>query len=197
MKTTRNQMRTILENVNNPDMISFTSRTPVDMNQYLDYWITDENGKKHKNPNPTPNPFFETGIQNLSTKFKIITGFDYVKSVNRRLEKEGKEGNFVGGFKNEERETWFDVISKGLVTDKKTHTKYYLRYQYCKDSVIGKPEYSFNGDPIEKRLFESYMKQSKNFYDNQNLENPLMFQVCDLNNILSISMGKEVYELVD
>jgi hypothetical protein len=193
MNVTRNQMRVILSGVNNPDMISFISNVPIDMNQYLDYWITDENGKKHKNPNPTPNPYFEMGIKKLTRKYKIITGFDYIKSVNRRLEKEGKTPDFVGS----DREVWFDIISKGLVTDKKTHTKYYLRYQYCKDSVIGEPEYNFNGDVIEKRLFESYMKQSGNFYDNQNLDNPLMFQVCDLNNITDISMGNEHYHLVD
>ena len=193
MNVTRERMRVILSGVNNPDMISFTSNVPVDMNQYLDYWITDENGKKHKNPNPTPNPYFEMGIKKLTRKYKIITGFDYVKSVNRRLEKEGKTPDFVGG----EREVWFDIISKGLVTDKKTRSKYYLRYQYCENSTIGEPEYSFNGDVIEKMLFESYMKQSGNFYDNQNLDNPLMFQVCDLNNITDISMGNEHYHLVD
>jgi len=205
MEITRNEMRIILGNVNNPDMISFISLTPVDMNQYLDYWVIDGDGKKRKNPNPTPNPYFEMGIKNLSRKYKIVTGFDYEKSINRRLEKEEKEPNFVGGYKPtidengevKQREVWFDMISKGLVTDKKTHTKYYLRYQYCKDSVIGEPEYIFNGDVIEKMLFESYMKKSNNFYDNQGLDNPLMFQVCDLNNIISISMGKEVYELID
>jgi hypothetical protein len=191
---TRNEMREILSNVNNPDMISFESKTPEKMNQYLDYWLIGENGKKTKNPNPTPNPFFESGIINHSKKFKIITGFDYENSVNSRLKREGKEQNFVSG---EGREVWFDMISKGLVTDKKTHQKFYLRYQFLKDSIIS-TEYLYNGNPILKQLFESYLtKKSENSYSNQGLDDTLNFQVCDLNNIVEISMGGEKYQLVD
>jgi len=203
---TRTEMKDILSNVNNPDMISFVSNTPEKMNQYLDYWLIGENGKKSKNPNPTVNPYFEGGVTILSKKFKIVIGFDYEKSINRRLEKEGKEGNFVSGFKPtvdeetgevKQREVWFDMISKGLVTDKKTHSKYYLRYQYLKDSIT-QSEYLYNGNPILKQLFESYLtKKSENSYSNQGLDDTLNFQVCDLNNILEISMGKEKYVLVD
>jgi hypothetical protein len=217
IQITRTQMRNILSNVNNPDMISFVSMTPEKMNQYLDYWLVDENGKKKKNPNPTPNPYFESGIVNHSKKYKIITGFDYENSVNNRLKREGKEPDFVGGYKPElmwnedgtpmldengvqktkQREVWFDMISKGLVTDKKTRSKFYLRYQYLKDSIIS-TEYLFNGDPIMKQLFESYLtKKSENSYSNQGLDDTLNFQVCDLNNITEISMGGEKYELID
>ena len=203
---TRSNLRTILQGVNNPDFISFVSKTPEKMNGFLDYWLIGENGKKTKNPNPTPNPFFEDGIFNLSRKYKIVTGFDYEKSINRRLEKEGKEGNFEGGYKptvNEEtgevtqREVWFDVLSKGLVTDKKTHSKFYLRYQFLKDSTIGQPEYLYNGNPIEKQMFESFLTKKSESYQNQGLDDTLNFQVCDLNNILFLSMGGEVYELID
>lgn len=217
MEITRTELRTILSEVNNPTWIGFTSRTPEDMKKFLDYWIMVGEQKK-KNPNPTPNPYFENGIWKVSKKYKINTGFDYIKSVNRRLEKEGKEPDFVGGFKNQiplkdvngkvvkdeegnpimvDREPWFDVISKGLVTDKKTHTKFYVRYQYLKDSVIGTPEYFYNGNPILKEMFESYLSQSENFYDNQGLDNPLMFQVCDLRHIERMSINEEQYELVD
>jgi len=202
---TRVQMKDILSNVNNPDMISFISKTPEKMNQYLDYWLIGENGKKTKNPNPTPNPYFESGIMNLSKKYKIVTGFDYENSVNNRLKREGKEQNFVSGYKPtvdengevKQREVWFDMISKGLVTDKKTHQKFYLRYQFLKDSTVT-TEYLYNGNPILKQLFESYMtKKSENSYSNQGLDDTLNFQVCDLNNILEISMGGEKYELTD
>jgi len=191
---TRSNLRTILSEVNNPDFISFVSHTSEKMNGFLDYWLVGENGKKTKNPNPTPNPFFTDGIFNLSRKYKIVTGFDYEKSINRRLEKEGKESNFVSG---EGREVWFEVISKGLVTDKKTRSKFYLRYQYLKDSTIGKPEYLYNGNPIEKQMFESFLTKKSEGYMNQGLDDTLNFQVCDLNNILFLSMGGEVYELID
>jgi len=206
---TRSEMKDILSRVNNPDMISFVSFVPEKMNQYLNYWIIDEEGKKKKNPNPIPNPFINTGIRNLSRKYQIVIGFDYVKSINRRLEKEGKEPNFVGGYKPRydkegkelpKREVWFDIISKGLVTDKKTHSKFYLRYQYKEgESTIGKPQYFCGDDPIEKQLFESYLVQKDydSQYDNQGLDDYLPFQVCDLNNILYISMGGVHYRLID
>jgi hypothetical protein len=168
--------------------------------------LTGDNGKKTKNTNPTPNPFFEGGVYNLSRKYKIVTGFDYEKSINRRLEKEGKEGNFEGGYKPtidevtgevKQREVWFDILSKGLVTDKKTRSKFYLRYQFLKDSTIGQPEYFHNGNPIEKQMFESFLTKKSEGYQNQGLDDTLNFQVCDLNNILFLSMGGEVYELID
>jgi hypothetical protein len=180
----------ILSNVDNPTMTSFRSKVPVQMNQYLDYWVIDENGKKRKNPNPTRNPFYDEGIINHSRKYKIVTGFDYEKSVNRRLDNEGKESDF------ESQENWFEVVSKGLVTDKKTHSKLYFRYQYQDDSII-EQEYLFQNDLIGRELFEQYQKEKSN-YENQGLDNPLKFQVCNLDNILEISIGgtKYVRELV-
>ncbi len=180
----------ILSNVDNPTMTSFRSKVPVQMNQYLDYWIINEEGKKKKNPNPTRNPYYDEGIINHSRKYKIVTGFDYEKSVNRRLDNEGKESDF------ESQENWFEVVSKGLVTDKKTHSKLYFRYQYQDDSII-EQEYLFQNDLIGRELFEQYQKEKSN-YENQGLDNPLKFQVCNLDNILEISIGgtKYVRELV-
>jgi hypothetical protein len=191
---TRSEMREILSRVNNPDMISFISLVPEDMKQYLDYWIIGEDGKKKKNPNPTPNPYYETGVMKLTRKYKIVTGFDYENSVNNRLKKEEKEPDFKSG-----KPVWFDMISKGLVTDRKTHTKYYLRYQYQNDSVISKPEFFFENDTIGKQLFESFLVQKDydNQYKNQNLDDTLNFQVCNLDNILYMSMGGVHYHLVD
>lgn len=185
---TRVELKNILSQKNFPDMTSFISNTKVDMKKFLDYWIETENGKK-KNPNPIPNLFFEKGIWKLSKKYQIVTGFDYEKSVNNRLESEGKEGNF------ESEENWFEPISKSLVTDKKTHSKFYYRYQYTDNSTVWK-EYYYNGDVVEEELFKSYMTEKKNSYDKQGLEKPLKFQVCDLNNLVTLSMGGEVYRLV-
>jgi hypothetical protein len=191
---TRSEMKEILSQVNNPDMISFISLVPEDMKQYLDYWIIDGEGKKKKNPNPTPNPYYEMGVMKLTRKYKIVTGFDYENAINERLKREEKNPDFVS-----QKPVWFDMISKGLVTDRKTRSKFYLRYQYQKDSVISNPEYFFDNDPIGKQLFESYLSQKDygNQYSNQGLDNTLNFQVCDLNNILYISMGGVHYHLVD
>lgn len=166
---TRNELVQILRNVNTPMFISFISKTPVVMNQY-------------------DNPYFEQGIQNLSRKFKIVTGFDYQNSVNGRRENEGKETDFV------QKDNWFEVISKSLVVNKNDNTKYYIRYQYQNDSIL-EQEYIFDGNLIEKQLFESYLRE-RSKYENQGLDNPLQFQVCSLDNLLQISINNEMYVLV-
>ncbi len=185
----RVELREILMGVDTPTFISMVTKTPVKMNQYLNYWIVDGEGKKKKNPNPTKNPYFDMGIENIKRQYKIVTGFDYENSVNNRREKEGKEKDF------ESKENWMEFISKGLVTDKSTGTKFYLRYQYQKDSKL-EQEYLFNGNPILKQLFESYMSQ-RSEYENQGLDNPLQFQVVNLDNVMEISINKNKYELVD
>lgn len=187
-KLTKSELIDMLMNVNTSTFISFTSLTTVTMDKYLDYWLIDENGNRKKNKYPTINPFFDKGIKCLAKKYKIITGFDYENSVNNRLEKEGKDADF------ERSENWHIALSKGLATDKKTETKYYLRYQYMDDSVTD-VEYLVDGTPIEKKLFESYMK-AKTDYRNQGLENTLKFKVCNIDNILNISINGKQYEIV-
>jgi len=155
------------------------------MNKYLDYWVINEEGKKKKNPTPTPNPYYEEGIINHSRKYKIITGFDYVKSVTRRRNDEGIEEVF------EPKENWFDVISKGLVTDKSTHSKLYFRYQYQNDSTLDQ-EYLYRGDRIGRELFEQFEVERSN-YENQGVNDPCKFQVCDLDNILELTMNGTKY----
>ena len=174
-----------LENINTPQFVSFISRVPVDMNKYEGYWIFNHEGKKKKNPNPTPNPYYEEGIENLSRKYKIITGFDYVKSVNRRRKDEGIDEPFEG------KDNWFEVISKGLVIDKSTRSKYYIRYQYQLDSTL-EQEYFFQNDPIGRELFERFEK-TKSDYENQEVDDPCRFQVCNLNHILEITINGTRY----
>jgi hypothetical protein len=174
-----------LENINTPTFVSLISKVPVGMNQYLDYWIFDENGKKRKNPNPTRNPYYDEGIYNFSRKYKIVTGFDYVKSVTRRRNDEGIEEVF------ESKENWFNVISKGLVTDKSTGSKFYFRYQYQLDSTL-EQEYLYKNDPIGRELFESYEKEKSN-YENQGVDDPCRFQVCNLENVLELTINGTKY----
>jgi hypothetical protein len=68
----------------------------------------------------------------------------------------------------------------------------YFRYQYLKTSTQ-EQEFLFQGNQIEKTLFESFISEKSN-YENQGLDNPLQFQVCDLNNILKITIGGTTYE---
>lgn len=178
-------LKNVLENINTPQFVSFISKVPVEMNKFEDYWIFNHEGKKKKNPNPTPNPYYEVGIENLSRKYKIVTGFDYVKSVTRRREDEGIDEPFEG------KDNWFNVISKGLVTDKKTGLKFYIRYQYQLDSTL-EQEFLYQNDPIGRELFERFEKE-KSDYENQGVENPCRFQVCNLENILELTIDGTKY----
>jgi len=204
-QVSRTEMKNILSDVNTPQFISFESKTPQKMNKWLDYWIMIE-GSKKKNPNPTMNPYLESGIVNHQVKIDIVTGFDYEDSVNGRREKEGIETPFVGGYtpkvdedgEETQREVWFNMISKGLVTDKRTESKFYLRYQYTERSHSKDNEYLYNDNPIEKQLFEDYLvKKNTESYSNQGLDNTLNFQVCDLRNVLTITMNHVKYILTD
>lgn len=183
-----NTLKVVLENINTPQMSSIISKVPVEMNQYLDYWIFDENGKKRKNPNPTPNHYYENGIINHSRKYKILTGFDYEDSVNGRRLKEGKPTDF------KVKENWFEVISKGLVIDKSTRSKYYFRYQFQLDSTL-EQEFIYQNDLIGRELFKDFEKK-KSEYENQDLDNPCRFQVCNLNHILQLTIDGTRYNRI-
>jgi len=218
VQISRDEMKDILSDVNTNQFISFESKTPQNMNKWLDYWLMIE-GSKKKNPNPTPNPFLESGIYNRQVKIDILTGFDYDNSVDGRRKKEGIEEPFEGGFKKQivskdengevikdengnvimkDREQWFNVISKGLVTDKRTESKFYLRYQFTEKSHMKENEYTHNGNPVERQIFEDYLvKKNTDSYSNQGLDNPLNFQVCDLRHILTITMNHHKYILTD
>lgn len=194
VQISRTEMKDILSEVNTPQFISFESKTPQKMNKWLDYWLMIE-GSKKKNPNPTPNPFLESGIVNHQVKIDIVTGFDYEDSVNGRREKEGKDTDFESG---QGREVWFNMISKGLVTDKRTESKFYLRYQFTERSHMKENTYIHNENPIEKQMFQDYLiKKNTDSYSNQGLDNTLNFQVCDLRNILTITMNHHKYILTD
>ena len=171
MRITENELVEILRGVEFPTMTSIVSNTELDLYK-------------------RNNPYF--GVRKFSQKYKLLTGFDYDKSVDRRQKNEGvdqidTDPNGHG--------VWFDIVSKGLVTDKKTHSKYYFRYQYQDDSTI-KSDYVFNGDPIERVMFTQFEKEKKDNYQNQGLENPLKFQVCKIENIDTMSINGEHYEII-
>jgi hypothetical protein len=90
VRVTRTEMKSILMEVNTNQFISMVSRTPQKMNDYLDYWLIQENGKKKKNPNPTVNPYKDSGIYKEQHKIDVLTGFgSYDDIVMERGIKEG------------------------------------------------------------------------------------------------------------
>ena len=194
VQVSRTEMKNILSEVNTSQFISFESKTPQKMNKWLNYWLEVE-GSRKKNPNPTPNPFMDFGIYNRQVKIDIVIGFDYEDSVNGRRVKEYKTPDFESG---QGKEPWFNLVSKSLVTDKRTESKFYLRYQFTDRSHMKENEYSHDGNPIERQMFQDYLvKKNTESYSNQGLDNTLNFQVCDLKHIISITMNHHKYILTD
>lgn len=185
---TRAELKEILLGVNSPKFISMKTKTEVGMNKYTNFWIEDENGNKVRNSNRVP---WKRGpVYKVSKKISLITGFNYETSVNGRLVREGKEPNFKPG------EGQFKQLSKGLVTDKKTESKFYVRYQRMKSSTVNTEYVPSDGNPIELAMFKNWMK-SKSENTNQGLDNPLNYEVCNLDNVLEITINGCHYTLTN
>ncbi|MEN6291045.1 MAG: hypothetical protein ABFD07_03370, partial [Methanobacterium sp.] len=80
-------------------------------------------------------------------------------------------------------------VSKCFLHNEKTG-KNYLQYEWF-EQVVPKSEYRYNGDPIEKKLFESYMSSyTPNKYG-------VNFQSVTIDNIKECHMDGNVYIVVN
>lgn len=175
-----------------PKFCAFTSVTKRDDLSKFDKYFIEVNGAKKKNPNAIPNPFYEDGIYNFTKKVNIVTGFDYAKSIEGRMKKEGiEEPEWEGG------QSWHVAINKVLSVHKSDDTKFYMRYQYLENSNQ-EIEYYFKGDPIAYQLFQAFVKKYDTYANQkqQGLTNVLRFQVVSLDNLVSISIDKNKYRIV-
>lgn len=163
--------------------VGLTTLKKVKMNKYLDFKTS---GKSN------PNPYYDQVSieQRLSN---IQTGFDYEGQLDRKYSKEG-----ITPIENEDKkESWFTQVSKSLVVSKKNPNNFYFRYQDHSSSYL-ETKYLFEGNMIEKQLFQDYIQESKTDYSKyQNgLENTLNFKVTSLEHIKKITILKQVYEII-
>jgi hypothetical protein len=124
--------------------------------------------------NKTGNPFFDKVIK--VTKGNILLGNSYEKRVETEtgIENFRPEENRVG-----------EHVSKCVLHNEKTG-KHYLQYEWF-EKTLPKSEYVFDGDIIEKQLFESYMtKYTPNKYG-------VNFQSVTVDNIKEIHINKYQY----
>lgn len=137
--------------------------------------------------NKTDNPYFKKVIKKSSCNFLI--GNDYEKRVNTNITKEDIETTFKSGELSGK-----EHISKCVLTDTKTRSKFYLMVERFVE-VKPKVEFIFEGNPIEKMLFESYLKKvSEN--KSQPQEKKVIVNTPLIENIKQISINKEVYEII-
>ena len=227
VRISRIEMKNILSENNTNQFISHISKTPQKMNNFLDYWLI-VNDKKKKNPNPTINPFIESGIYKEQYKIDVLTGFgDYDKIIVNRLKKEGKTEEEVQNFVNRheikrnekieqmresgkteveiqeylnrpQKESWWRNVSNSLVTDRRTETKFYLRYIYTERTHSHKDKFTFEGNEVEREIFEGYLTKKKTeSYSSQGLDHTFNIQFCDLENIVEMTMNGTKYILTN
>lgn len=123
-----------------------------------------------------------------------MVGFQYDDGVVRRLAKEGKtDADFRRG------ESWHEPVvdDQGRLTplcvNKKSDGKGYLRFMYRK--TLGEPRYfGADGEELTQSQVEPYLRKSSN-YENQCLDKPLEIKVYALENLLSISVDGQSYEM--
>jgi len=163
--------------------VGLTTLKKVEMNKYLDFRTS---GKSN------PNPYYDQVLieQRLSN---IQTGFDYVKQLGRKY---GDE-KIIPIVNEDKKDCWFDIVTKTLVVSKKNPNNFYFRYQDHTSSYL-ETKYIFEGNSIEKVMFEQFVRETKTDYSKyQNgLENTLNFKVLSLDHIKRIKILKQEYTIL-
>jgi hypothetical protein len=165
---TQTQLETLLMGVEKSTFVHLVTETIVKMNK-------------------RNNPFFDKVIKRSSCNFLI--GNDYEKRVNSNISKEGGESNFESGELSGK-----EHITKCVLKDKTTGLKRYLMVERFKE-VKPKVEFIFEGNSIDKTLFESYMgKVSEN--KSQPQEKKVIVNTYLLEKIKEITLNGEKYKIV-
>jgi len=166
----------ILNQIEKPTFTYIISETPVKMNK----------GKKNDGTKEN-NPYYDRVTKLRKGRFLI--GSEYEKRVQGNDIKEGGDGTF----KSQESKVGTH-ISKCVLFNEKLN-KYYLSHERFPE-VPPTSEYIFEGQPIEKELFDSWISE-KESYTNQPQERKVEWTTLTLTNIRQISINKEQYEIVD
>ena len=169
LRITRTDMVSVFNNVEKPTFVNLVTNTIVRMNK-------------------KGNPYHDQVIKHLSSNFYI--GSNYEDRVNNNLIKEDKENTFVSSTPSGKRH-----ISKCILTDTKTETKFYLMCEWFKRSYP-KVSYKFQNDSIDKVLFEDYLiKRTESV--KQDLDKKVNIVTYGIESIKEVRMNKTLYILID
>lgn len=130
--------------------------------------------------NKTNNPYYDKVVKRSKCNYSL--GVNYENRVNNNEKKEGLEGNF-----ETEKPSGKTHISKCLLIDDKTQSVHYVMLERF-DEIKPTNEYIFEGNEIEKQLFEGYMTK---VYESQKQEQERKVMVITpkLENIKEISLN--------
>jgi hypothetical protein len=170
LRITRTDMVSVFNNVEKPTFVNLVTNTIVRMNK-------------------KGNPYYEDKvIKHQSSNFYI--GSTYEDRVNNNRLKEDKENDFVSSIPSGKRH-----ISKCILTDTKTETKFYLMCEWFKRSYP-KISYEFQNDSIDKVLFEDYLvKRTESV--KQDLDKKVNIVTYGIESIKEVRMNKTLYILID
>ncbi len=169
MKTTshitRNELITLLMSVEKSTFVNVVMETKVRMNK-------------------TNNPYYDKVIKRSKCNFLI--GNDYETRVGTNYGNEGLENTFVV-----EKPSGKTHISKCVLVDDKTQSTHYVMLERF-DEIKPTNEYIYEGNSIEKIMFESYMTK---VYESQKQEQERKVKVITpkIENIKEISLGGTHY----
>jgi hypothetical protein len=134
--------------------------------------------------NKTGNPYYEQVYK--TTEGNYFIGGDYEKMVNTQIKKEDLEGI---DFKSQECKVG-NHVSKCILYNEKLDT-YYLQHYVFREVPL-KSTYEFEGNEIEKQMFESYMvKKSEN--KSQPQERKIFPPSFKMSSILEMSLNGNRY----
>jgi hypothetical protein len=164
LNISKQELITLLMSVEKSTFVNIVSETIVRMNK-------------------TNNPFFN-GVKKLSSSNYLI-GNEYEVRVQNNEGKEGHEKTF----ESEENKNGVH-ISKCVLFNEKLNT-HYLQYEYFENSKP-KTTYVFEGNEIEKVLFESYLVK-KSETSRQQQDKKVRFQSFKIDSIKEISLNGTKY----
>lgn len=164
--------------------VGLTYTKVLDMNKYLDFRT---NGKAN------PNPYYEQ-LEATYRVSNIQSGFDYYEQLDRKMTREGIVP-LTAEEKANRKPIWYNLVSKALAKHK-TKDEYYFRYQDHESSYLS-IDYKFLGNPIEKVMFEQYLKDTATDYSKyqKDIDNELRIKVLNVKNINRIVINKQEYTI--
>ncbi len=167
----RGNMITLLNEVERPTFVHLVTETKVRMNK-------------------KGNPYHEQVTKCLSSNFYI--GSSYEDRVNNNRVKEGVENDFVSSPLSGKNH-----ISKCILTNtnQENGVKFYLMCEWFKRSYP-KVEYKYNGNSIDRQLFQSFEVKRKES-EKQQIENKVNIVTYLIESIKEIRMNRTRYILID
>jgi hypothetical protein len=134
--------------------------------------------------NKLNNPYYDKVIKRSTCNY--LLGIEYEKRVNVNYSKEGIDSTFVT-----EKPIGKTHISKCVLVDDKTQSVHYVMLERF-NNIKSKNEYIFEGNSIDKVLFESFMTK---IYESQKQEqeNKVTIITPKVENIKEISLNGTHY----